>query len=158
MGIFNFFKKKEWDLEKSDANKKKMQELFAASVSDSDTYKVVYGFSLDIKRMKIAVVRKMTYEYASLIIGYRESDMSIVVLQTVPELEGVSEPQYFKKSEIKKAKMTTGQYTIYHQGGIMAGYTQFSVIEDNDEEYLVYCKQDKEAKEFEEFWKEYSKK
>ena len=52
--------------------------------------------------------------------------MSIVILQTTPELEGCSDPAYFKKGEIKKAKVVQGGFTIYHKGGIMAGYTPVS--------------------------------
>lgn len=157
MGFFGFGKKK-WDVEKSDSNKARMRVLFNQAVEDGDSYKVVYGFSLDVRRSNYIVASKVKYEYTSLIIGYRESDMSIVILQTIPELEGASEPEFYKKTDIKKAKIAAGQYTIYHQGGMMAGYTSFSVIEDNDEHYLVYCDQNTEAKEFELFWKSYSKK
>ena len=52
-----------------------------------------------------------------------ESDMSIALLQTTPELEGCSEAEIFTRDSIKKAKISTGMYTIYHQGGIMAGYS-----------------------------------
>ncbi len=157
MGFFGLFKKK-WDEEKSDKNKATMKALFNNAVPESESYQVVYGFGLDIIKSNYIVMRKTTYEYTSLIIGYRESDMSIVILQTTPELEGCSEPQYFKRDEIKKAKITTGEYTIYHQGGMMAGYTQFSVVEENDENFLVYCHQVEEAKQFNQFWKDYCKK
>lgn len=158
MGLFNFFKKKEWDVEKSNANKKKMREIFNTVVENGDSYKVAYGFSLDVSRFKVPMLRTITYEYASLIIGYRESDMSIAVIQTTPQLDEYSAVQIFKKDDIKKAKIAAGQCTIYHKGGLMAGYTSFSVIEDNDEDYLVYCQQDEEADDFEAFWKEFSKK
>ncbi len=156
-GIIRFWKK-EMGQEKSDQNKALMKALFSKTVDDSDSYQVVYGFSLDIARTNYLVMSKTTYQYASLIIGYRSSDMSIVLLQTTPELEGCSEPQYFKRDEIKKAKITMGEYTIYHQGGMMAGYTQFSVAAENDENFLVYCHQDEEATQFHNFWKEYCKK
>ncbi len=158
MGLFSGFKKKTWDEEKSDKNKARMRELFDGAISDSDTYKVVYGYGMNIEKSNYIVMRKTTYEFISLIVGYRESDMSIVILQTTLELEGVSEPKYFKKGDIKKAKIATGQYTIYHKGGLMAGYTQFSVVPEYDEKYLVYCRQEEEQKEFHEFWKEFCKK
>ncbi len=154
MGLFGFGKKK-WDFEKSDANKLRMRELFNGVVEDGDSYDIAYGFSLDIARSNYIVARKVTYEYASLIVGYRESDMSIVLVQTTPELEGCSEADYFKREDIKKAKIAMGQYTLYHKGGMMAGYTQFSVIEDNDEKYMVYCEQTEEVKKFDAFWKKY---
>ncbi len=158
MGIFGSSKKKTWDENRSNENKDRMKDLFNQSISESDTYKIVYGFGLNIKNSNYIVMRKTTYQYTSLIIGYRKSDMSIVLLQTTPELEGVSEPEYFNKESIKKSKIATGEYTIYHKGGLMAGYTQFSVIAENDEKYLVYCHQEEEQKEFHEFWKEFCKK
>ncbi|PIE98646.1 MAG: hypothetical protein CR988_02255 [Treponema sp.] len=157
MGLFGFGKK-EWDEEKSDSNKARMKELFSRTVENSESYTVVYGFGLNVKNSNYIVARKVTYQYTSLIIGYRESDMSVVLLQTTPELEGCSEPEVFKRDEIKKAKVTMGQYTIYHQGGLMAGYTQFSVIEDNNEDYLVYCHQKEETDKFQQFWKKYCAK
>ncbi|WP_067139617.1 hypothetical protein [Oceanivirga salmonicida] len=159
MGLFDFFlKKKEWDEERSNKNKERMRLLFSRQVDDSKSYKVVYGFSMDATRGGI-VRSKAVYTYTSLIIGYRESDMSIVILKTNPKLESTTEAEYFKRSDIEKAKITMGQYTIYHKGGMMAGYTSFSVIEDNDTtndgDYLTYCNQEVEATEFEEFWKKY---
>lgn len=157
MGLFGFGKTK-WDEEKSDVNKNKMKELFCSKVEDGESYKIAYGFGLNIENSNYIMVRKKTYQYTSLIIGYRESDMSIVMVQTTPELEGCSEPKMFKKGEIKKAKIAAGEYAIYHAGGIMAGYTSFSVISDNDENYLVYCHQEEVADEFKGFFKRFSKK
>ena len=116
-----FSKKKEWDMVKSEANKNRLRELFHKTVEEGDSYQVIYGYALEIKNSNYIVARKTTYTYTSLIIGYRESDMSIVLLQTTPELEGCSEAEIFKQDTIKKAKMSTGMYTIYHQGGWTAG-------------------------------------
>ena len=60
---------------------------------DGDTWKIVYGYGLNIKTSDYIIARKTTYTYTSLIIGYRESDMSIALLQTTPELEGCSEAE-----------------------------------------------------------------
>lgn len=158
MGLFGFGKKKEWDTARSDENKAKMQALFNQAVEDAASYKIVYGYGLNITNTNFIIARKTTYEYTSLIIGYRESDMSIVLVQTVPELDGCSEPTVFKKDGIKKAKMSTGMYTIYHQGGMMAGYTQFATLEGNDEKYLAYIYQPQEHKDFDEFFKKFSGK
>ena len=61
-------------------------------------------------------------------------------------------------SEIQKAKISTGMYTIYHQGGIMAGYTQFATLPENDEDYLVYMYQPEEHEDFAKFYKRFSGK
>ncbi|MDD7510905.1 MAG: hypothetical protein PUK21_00750 [Peptostreptococcaceae bacterium] len=158
MGLFGFGKKKEIDTAKSDANKKRIRELFNGVIEDGDSWKVVYGYGLNIKNSSYIIARKTTYTYTSLIIGYRESDMSIALLQTTPELEGCSDAEYFNKDSIKKAKISTGMYTIYHQGGMMAGYTQFATLEENDEKFLAYVYQPDEYKDFDEFFKKFAAK
>ena len=118
----SLFRKKKWDIERSEQNKGLIRQLFSQAMPDGDTWKIVYGYGLNIKTSDYIIARKTTYTYTSLIIGYRESDMSIALLQTTPELEGCSEAEIFTRDSIKKAKISTGMYTIYHQGGIIAGY------------------------------------
>lgn len=158
MGLFGLFKKKEWDIEKSDANKKQLRALFNNVVKDGDSWKILYGYGTDIKNSNYILARKTTYEFTSLIVGYRESDMSIALVQTTPELDGCSDPEIFSKDNIKKANMSFGEYVIYHQGGIMAGYTKFAVNGENDEKFLVYIHQPEEFQDFDDFFKEFSKK
>lgn len=153
-----FGKKKEWDIAKSDVNKERLRELFNGMMPDGDSWKIIYGYGLNIKNSNYILARKTTYTYTSLIIGYRESDMSIALLQTTPELEGCSEAEIFRKDSIKKAKIATGMYTIYHQGGLMAGYTQFATMEGNDEKFLAYVYQPEEFKDFDDFFKKFSGK
>lgn len=153
-----FKKKKEWDIQKSDENKKRLRELFNGVMEDGDSYSLVYGYGLNIKNSSYILARKTTYTYTSLIIGYRESDMSIALIQTTPELEGCSEAEIFKKDGIKKAKIATGMYTIYHQGGLMAGYTQFATLAENDEKFLAYVYQPEEDDKFAAFFKKFSSK
>ena len=119
----SLFRKKKWDIERSEQNKGLIRQLFSQAMPDGDTWKIVYGYGLNIKTSDYIIARKTTYTYTSLIIGYRESDMSIALLQTTPELEGCSEAEIFTRDSIKKAKISTSMYTIYHQGGIMAGYS-----------------------------------
>lgn len=156
MGFLGFGKKKEWDLERSKENKNKMRGLFNNVVEDGDSFTLVCGYGLNIKNSDYIVARKTTYTYTSLIIGYRESDMSIVLVQTTPELEGSSEAEIFRKDSIKKSKIATNMYTIYHEGGMMAGYTQFATFEENDDKVLVYIHQPEEHKDFDDFFKKFS--
>lgn len=154
----SLFRKKKWDIERSEQNKGLIRQLFSQAMPDGDTWKIVYGYGLNIKTSDYIIARKTTYTYTSLIIGYRESDMSIALLQTTPELEGCSEAEIFTRDSIKKAKISTGMYTIYHQGGIMAGYTQFATLPENDEDYLDYMYQPEEHEDFAKFYKRFSGK
>lgn len=157
MGLFGFGKKKTWDIEKIDENKKKMKVLFHQVVEDADTYEVLYAYTSDVKTSNYIIARKTTYLYGSLILGYRKSDMSIVLVDTSPELDGCGEPRIYKRSELKKAKVVQGENILYHQGGIMAGYSKFCVAECYDEDYFAYIEQEKEAAKFNEFWPVYMK-
>ena len=136
----------------------RLRELFNGVIEDGDSYDIVYGYGLNIKDSNYILARKTTYTYTSLIIGYRESDMSILLLQTTPELEGCSEAEIFRKDSIKKAKIATGMYTIYHQGGLMAGYTQFATLAENDEKFLAYVYQPEEYDKFDTFFKRFAGK
>lgn len=74
----SLFRKKKWDIERSEQNKGLIRQLFSQAMPDGDTWKIVYGYGLNIKTSDYIIARKTTYTYTSLIIGYRESDMSII--------------------------------------------------------------------------------
>ena len=154
MGLFS---KKKWDIEKSEANKAIMRTLFNGVMPDGESYKIAYGYSQSLKSMNYLIVRKQTITVASLIVGYRDSDKTIVLVPTLPELDGCGEPQIFKNTDIKKAKIVSGEYVVYHKGGIMAGYTQFGVVAENDDDVSAYIYQPEESADFAEFWKRYAK-
>lgn len=153
-----FGKKKEWDIQKSDANKSKLRELFNGVMEDGDSWNILYGYSEDVTNADYVLVRKTTYTFGSLIIGYRESDMSIAIVETTPELDACGEPLIYKKDAIKKTKISMGMYVIYKQGGMMAGFTSFAVEEGTDDKCLAYIYQPEEAKQFNEFFKQYGRK
>ena len=152
-----FFKKKEKDLVRSDENKAKMRALFNQVMDDGDSYHIVYGVSQKIKTSNYIVARKTTYLFTSLIIGFRESDMSLVIIQTTPELEGCSDPEIIKMSGLKKAKIVQGEFTLYYQGGIMAGYTQFSIMDFFDDDCVIYIDQPEECALWDNFWPQFLK-
>ena len=62
MGLFGLGKKKEWDIAKSDENKKKMRELFNGVTKDGDLWKLIYGYALNIKKNNYIIVKKTTYK------------------------------------------------------------------------------------------------
>lgn len=152
MGLFGLFSKKV-DMEKVAANKAKMRQLFNSVVPDGDDYKLVYGFSQDIKQSHYLIAKKTTYTYTSLIIGYKENDPTVVMVETEPELSGCGDPMIFRKSEIHKAyrsRMTGDSLVIYPD---KKGYFQFYTYPLTDDESLyVYMSQDEEDKAFTQFF------
>lgn len=157
MGLFGFGKK--WDEEKDRSSKSKMRALFDKAVEDGSTYQIVYAFNVDVSNMNYVVARKTTYTYKSIIIGFRESDMSLIMLDTVPEFDLYAEPKKYTPDNLKKVKKNfSGEYCLYKEGGMMADYDIFSVAEIyDDEELFAYLKQTEELKEFDEFWKHFTK-
>lgn len=156
MGLFGFGKKT-WDMEKSNANKEKMHALFHQVVPEADTYEILYAYTSDVKTSNYVVARKTTYLYGSLILGYRRSDMSIVLIDTSPELDGCGDPKFFKRDELKKVKLVQAEFCLYHQGGIMAGYDKFSLMDSYDDDYFAYIYQPEEAAKFDTFWAEFKR-
>lgn len=155
MGLFGFGKKKQWDIERSNGSKEKIRALFNKALENGDSWKLLYGYSMDISNMNYVLVRKTTYEYASLIIGYNEADMKIAILETTPELDACSEAEIFSRDNIKKTGKRLGEYILYHKGGLMAGYTRFGLAAENDEKYLAYVYQPEECRDFDEFFKRF---
>lgn len=154
MSIF----KQEVDTVRSDKNKEKMRMFFNQLVDDGDAWEIIYAHKVDTKTRKFIIVRKTTYIYTSYIVGYRKDDMKLVIIKTDPQFETYEEPIFFSKDTIKKARKSFNNYTIYHQGGMMAGYTYFSLMDLCDEEYLAYIYQTKELDAFEVFFKEFGQK
>ena len=101
MGLFGK-KKKAWDEGRIQENKAKMRALFEQVVEDAAGYQLVYAYSSSVKTSNYILARKTTYTYTSLIVGFREADMSIVILQTTPELEG--QQTIRKSSEREKSR------------------------------------------------------
>lgn len=147
-----FGRKKAWDEEQVQRNKDKMRGLFNQVVEDSNGYHIVYGVSQDIKIKNYIVAKKTMYLYTSLIIGFRESDMSLVFIQTEPELDGCSNATTYTMDRLKKAEIEQGSYKIYFKGGLRAGYLQFYIADEYDEDYTVYTQQPDESSQFLNFW------
>lgn len=153
MGLFGLGKKKQWDIEKSDANRAKIRALFQKVVPDADTYdEVVYAYTSDVKTSNYIVARKTTYLYGSLILAFRTSDLTLVLIDTSPELEGCGDPKFYRPSELKKAKLVQAEFCLYHKGGIMAGYDKFSLADEYDEDYFAYIHQSDACAKFDIFW------
>ena len=64
----SLFRKKKWDIERSEQNKGLIRQLFSQAMPDGDAWKIVYGYGLNIKTSDYIIARKTTYTYASLII------------------------------------------------------------------------------------------
>ena len=117
MGFFSkLFKGPEVDRAKSDANAKRMRELFNQMVVDGDSYRLIFGYTEDVSRFNYGFVHGSKTKIGNLIVGWNEASQTIVVVPTVPDLSGCGDPTYYRRSEILKAyrnKYPTEAFIIY---------------------------------------------
>jgi hypothetical protein len=154
MGFFGkLFKGPEVDMEKSNANARKMRTLFNQVVENGDDYRLIYGYTEDVSRFNYGFVHGSKTKIGSLIVGWNEDSQTIVVVPTVPDLSGSGDPTYYRRSEILKAyrnKYPTDAFIIYPD---RKGYIAINAYDWLDDESLyVYVSQEEELAAFTRFF------
>lgn len=156
MGLFNhLFKGPQVDMEKSNANARKMRELFNSKVENGDDYKIIFGYSEDVGRFNYGFVHGSKTKIGNLIVGWKEEDVTIVVVPTIPDLSECGEPTYYRRNEILKAyrnKYPTDAFIIYPDKKSYIGINAYNWLDD--EKLYVYVSQEKELEEFTDFFKQ----
>ena len=154
MGIFRkLFQGPQIDMEKSDANRKRMRSLFNEAVENGGEYKLLFGFTEDISRFNYGIVHGSKTKIGNLLIGWNEANETIVAVPTVPGLSGCGDPVYYRRSEIHKAyrnKYPTDAFIIYPDRKGYIGINIYDWLED--ESLYVYVSQPDEVKEFTDFF------
>ena len=154
MGFFsNLFKGPEVDMEKSNANAKKMRTLFNQVVENGDDYRIIFGYTEDVSRFNYGFDHGSKTKIGNLIVGWNEETKTIVAVPTVPDLSGCGDPTYYRQSEILKAyrnKYPTDAFVIYPD---KKGYLAINAYDWLDDENLyVYVSQEKELADFTDFF------
>ena len=154
MGFFGkLFKGPEIDLEKSEANRKKMRLLFNQVVENGDDYRLLFGYTEDVSRFNYGFVHGSKTKIGNLIVGWREDNQTIVAVPTVPDLSGCGDPTYYRRSEIWKAyrnKYPTDAFVIYPDKKGYLAINAYDWLED--ESLYVYVSQEEELAAFTEFF------
>ena len=149
----NLFKGPQADMQKSDANAKKMRALFNRVVPGGDGYRLIYGYTEDVSRFNYGFVHGSKTKIGNLIVGWNEESQTIVAVPTVPDLSGCGEPAYYRRSEILKAyrnKYPTDAFVIYPD---KKGYIAINACDWLDDESLyVYVSQEQELSDFTAFF------
>ena len=153
MGLFGkLFKGPEIDQEKSQANKEKMRALFNHVVENGDQYRLLACYTEDVRRFNYGLVHGSKSTIASLIVGWKEDDPTVVLVPTVPDLSGCGDPEVLRRADILKAyheKMMDSLVIYPDQKGYTALKT-FSWLED--EKLYIYVDQEQEEKDFRDFF------
>ena len=154
MGLFSkLFKGPEVDMEKSNANAKKMRALFNQVVENGDEYRLIFGYTEDVSRFNYGFVHGSKTKIGNLIVGWNENSETIVVVPTVPDLSGCGDPTYYRRAEILKAyrnKYPTDAFIIYPDKRSYIGINAYDWLED--ESLYVYVTQEEELKAFTDFF------
>lgn len=154
MGFFGkLFKGPEVDMEKSNANARKMRELFDQVVERGSEYQLIFGYTEDVSRFNYGFVHGSKTKIGNLIVGWNEAAQTIVAVPTVPDLSGCGEPIYYRRSEILKAyrnKYPTDAFVIYPDKKSYLAINAYDWLED--ESLYVYVSQEKELAAFTEFF------
>nr|WP_300850066.1 hypothetical protein [uncultured Acetatifactor sp.] len=154
MGFFSkLFKGPEIDMEKSNANAKKMRTLFNQVVEDGDSYRLIFGYTEDVSRFNYGFVHGSKSKIGNLLVGWNEASQTIVAVPTVPDLSGCGDPTYYRRSEILKAyrnKYPTDAFIIYPDKKGYIAINAYDWLED--EKLYVYVSQDAELAAFTDFF------
>lgn len=142
----------ELDVEKSEANRKKMRKLFNYVVENGEDYKILFGYTEDVGRFNYGFVSGSKTKIGNLVIGWNEDSQTIVAVPTVPDLSGCGDPTYYRKSEIHKAYKSRAMdsFIIYPDRRSYIGIKVYDWLAD--EKLYVYVSQDAEVKAFTDFF------
>ena len=149
MGLFSkLFKGPEPDMEKSAANAKKVRAMFDQAVEHGEEYRLIVGYTEDVKRFNYGFVHGSKTQIGNLIVGWNEATRTIVVVPTVPDLSGYGDPTYYRHDEIHKAyrnKYPTDAFIIYPDRKGYIGINAYEWLEDESLYIYLYQKEELEA-------------
>lgn len=154
MGLFSkLLKGPQPDMEKSAANEKKVRALFDQVVENGEKYRLIVGYTEDVKRFNYGFVHGSKTQIGNLIVGWNEDTKTIVAVPTVPDLSGCGDPTYYRREEILKAyrnKYPTDAFIIYPDRRSYIGIHLCDWLED--ESLYVYVSQEAEMAAFTDFF------
>ena len=153
MGLFGkLFKGPEIDQAKSQANKEKMRALFDHVVENGDQYRLLACYTEDVRRFNYGLVHGSKSTIASLIVGWKEDDPTVVLVPTVPDLSGCGDPEVLRRADILKAyhEKMMDSLVIYPDKKGYTALKTFSWLED--EKLYIYVDQEQEEKDFRDFF------
>ena len=140
----------------------RLRTLFDSAVEDHSRFKMVYACSVDASLGYEWYGRVTVRKYANYAIGFDEIANEIVIVPVEVDMSDYGQPLYLKNSDIKSAKQSfvTKAITIKDKR-LPRKYIQLYVQEclnEDPDNVCILIKQDEEAKQFQQFFKEYYSK
>ena len=119
--------------------------LFDQAVEHGEEYRLITGYTEDVKRFNYGFVHGSKTQIGNLIVGWNEAAKTIVVVPTVPDLSGCGEPAYYRRN-----KYPTDAFIIYPDRKGYIGINAYEWLED--EKLYVYLYQKEELEAFTHFF------
>ena len=149
MGFFSkLFQGPQPDMEKSNANRQKIRQMFRQAVEKGDSYRLIVGYTEDVSRFNYGFVHGSKTQIGNLLVGWNEAARTIVVVPTVPDLSGYGEPAYYRREEIHRAyrsKYPTDAFMIYPDRRGYIAINAYEWLEDESLYIYLYQKEELEA-------------
>lgn len=149
------FKRKKIKLEKVEITKNKMRELFKNNVDNYEEYNLVYAYDRDFN------TEINDYIYRSLILGYNEDSMNLIIIETDKDIDSVYNIIKLSKKDFTKAiyNKNLDEYIIYLNNK-KNDKIEFSLINENyiDVDILAFIEQEREVEDFKDFFSEFKRK
>lgn len=102
MGLFTKKPKKpEYDAADCEVKKKRLREIFNEAVKDGDTYEVMYAYMSTTKFERGFVIDTNTTSFFYYIVGFRQSDFDLVLVQIDAAMQEHTEPFYVDMDNIE---------------------------------------------------------
>lgn len=154
MGFFSkLFQGPQPDMEKSNANRQKIRQLFCQAVENGDAYRLIVGYTEDVSRFNYGFVHGSKTKIGNLIVGWDQDARTIVVLPTVPDLSGCGNPTCYRRDAIHKAyrsKYPNDAFIIYPDRGSYIAINAYEWLDD--ESLYIYLEQKEELEAFTDFF------
>lgn len=129
-------------------NAEKVRALFNQAVDQGDSYRLIVGYTEDVRRFNYGFVHGSKTQIGNLIVGWNEATRTIVAVPTVPDLSGYGDPIYYRREEIHKAyrnKHPTDAFIIYPDRKGYIGINAYEWLEDESLYIYLYQKDEMEA-------------
>ena len=147
--------RKRFDKEKNIETKNKMQKLFSKEIKKASDYKLLYGYN--VSEYHTTKKHEKVLKYQNYVLGYRESDMSIIILETTKEFDGCIKKYAFNRQDLLKTIYKSGPDYYFFE--LPKEDIYFYLIPENkDEDIFAYINQEDEIYDFKEFFDDFRRK
>lgn len=149
MGLFSkLFKGPEPDMEKSTANAKKVRALFDKAVEDGEEYRLIVGYTEDVKRFNYGFVHGSKTQVGNLIVGWNETTALswwFLRFRTSPAMELRLFTAGMRSTRQYRNKYPTDAFIIYPDRKGYIGINAYDWLEDESLYIYLYQKDELEA-------------